>query len=110
MGVSAETAEKLLQTQVEFCPDPKTVGAKFTTTYDPTPNANFGSLNAGDMRLMVGGATMNGQFAKDLEKFGGQRAALYQDIHSYLFKTVAETQRLVEATEEALKADSNLSA
>lgn len=102
-----DVAEKLQAVQVAFCPDPRTLGAKFTATYDKAPALNFASLNAGDIRLMVGGATMNGQFGRDLYDHGWQEPKKYEQLHNRLLK-VAKPGELVRATRAELSGDPNV--
>merc|ERR1719487_452154 len=82
---------------VSFCPDPKTIGAKFTSTYDKDPVANFASVNPGDQGFRVGGATLNGQFAKDLYDLGWQETDKYGPFHNKLF-AATEVGKLVGAS------------
>eukprot|EP00928_Gymnodinium_smaydae_P037958 TRINITY_DN26288_c0_g1_i1.p1 TRINITY_DN26288_c0_g1~~TRINITY_DN26288_c0_g1_i1.p1 ORF type:complete len:329 (+),score=87.96 TRINITY_DN26288_c0_g1_i1:249-1235(+) len=110
LALAPPTPEQLARLEVSFCPDPRSVGAKFTGTYEKAPRLNFASLNAGDMKLMVGGATMNGQFAKDLETLAGQQPRAYQVLHSEAFRAATAAQQLLSASPAALRADPNLEA
>lgn len=83
--VDTRPPPSLTALSVSFCPDPKSLGAKFTASYEPVPTKMFASANAGDENLRVGGATLNGQFAKDLKQFAGQDPDLYQALHRRLF-------------------------
>jgi len=95
--------------KVEFCPDPKSLGGRFTTTYDDAPGVNFASLNAGDERLNLGGATINLQFAKDLDKLAGQNSRTYVDLHSrVLQQDDAQVKKLYAASTESLQGDKNV--
>eukprot|EP00747_Dinoflagellata_sp_TGD_P168910 gnl/TRDRNA2_/TRDRNA2_196469_c0_seq1.p1 gnl/TRDRNA2_/TRDRNA2_196469_c0~~gnl/TRDRNA2_/TRDRNA2_196469_c0_seq1.p1 ORF type:complete len:257 (+),score=54.27 gnl/TRDRNA2_/TRDRNA2_196469_c0_seq1:82-852(+) len=93
--------------KVAFCPDPKTLGTKFTATYEKSPPQNFASLNAGDMKLFVGGSTMNGQFAKDLYNLGWQYPDKYQELHTRLLRS-GKPGQLVKASSQVLAGDPNV--
>mmetsp|Transcript_118630 Transcript_118630/g.369576 ORF Transcript_118630/g.369576 Transcript_118630/m.369576 type:complete len:367 (-) Transcript_118630:54-1154(-) len=95
--------------RVSFCLDPKTIGQKFTLTYDEDPAANFASVNPGDQGLRVGGATLNGQFQKDLYNFGWQETEKYGPYHNKLF-AVAPAQKFTRAPPDILSINPNLMA
>ena len=95
-AVAADVKAKLAEARVSFCPDPKTVGGKFTATFEKSPERTFASVNAGDEDFRVGGATLNGQFAKDLYDIGWQDTRKYAAFHNKLFSSAA-TGRLVAA-------------
>eukprot|EP00913_Durusdinium_trenchii_P022692 g21311.t1 len=61
--------QHLEKAKVSFCPDPKTLGVKFTAIYEKTPEDSkaFASVNAGNgKKLKVGGGTINLQFAQEM--------------------------------------------
>lgn len=107
--MDAARAELVGRLSVAFCPDPADSGGRFTSTFEESPSSTFASLNAGDEGFMVGGATMNLQFAKDLQAFGGQQPKAYRGLHARLFAEAAEG-RLVTASGAVLAEDPNLSA
>uniref|UniRef100_A0A7S0FLL1 Uncharacterized protein n=1 Tax=Pyrodinium bahamense TaxID=73915 RepID=A0A7S0FLL1_9DINO len=95
--------------RASFCPDPKTIGQKFTLTYDKEPIGNFASVNPGDQGLRVGGGTLNGQFQKDLYNFGWQETEKYGPYHNRLFGGV-EPLQFARASKELLSLNPNLMA
>jgi len=106
---SGDPLAKVEQLRVSFCPDPKTIGERFTLTYDRAPASNFASVNPGDQGLRVGGGTLNGQFQKDLYNFGWQETEKYGPYHNRLFAG-APAQKLVRAAPEVLSLNPNLAA
>mmetsp|Transcript_129706 Transcript_129706/g.225329 ORF Transcript_129706/g.225329 Transcript_129706/m.225329 type:complete len:424 (-) Transcript_129706:149-1420(-) len=103
-----DAAGRLSSLKVSFCPDPQSVGERFTGTYERSQPCHFGSLNAGDNAFNVGGATINMQFRKDLSQ-AGQDADKYKALHERLFRTAVPAQ-LTAASPEVLKGDPNVSA
>lgn len=108
-SLDAAKAKLVGELRVAFCPDPATSGGRFTSTFEESPSSTFASLNAGDEGFMVGGATMNLQFAKDLQTFGGQQPKAYRGLHTRLFADAVEG-RLVTASDAVLEEDPNLCA
>eukprot|EP00929_Paragymnodinium_shiwhaense_P086270 TRINITY_DN4679_c0_g2_i1.p2 TRINITY_DN4679_c0_g2~~TRINITY_DN4679_c0_g2_i1.p2 ORF type:complete len:364 (-),score=97.75 TRINITY_DN4679_c0_g2_i1:180-1181(-) len=105
---------RLMDKKVRFCPDPATQGGAFTATYEkslPAEMGNFGSLNAGDAKFVVGGKTINGQFAADLSKTtkSGQPDK-YKALHSAMFADCQEAQVLMPAAAKLIEADPNVKA
>lgn len=109
-GLASDSAGgKLDAVRVKFCPDPRTVGAKFTATYDASPTCNFASLNPGDANFKVGGGTLNGQFANDLWNKAWQDTDKYKGLHDRLFKA-ARPGELTAASPAVLAGDPNVTA
>jgi len=105
------TLSKLQSMQVSFCPDPRTKGERFTSTYEKEPCSNFASLNAGHTKFYVGGGTMNKQFAKDLETYGSQDPTHYQNLHNRMFTLAKDSAgQLLSATDKELHGDPNIEA
>ncbi len=55
-----EARSKLETVNPTFCPDPKTIGAEFTATYEADAKENFAAVNAGDYSFNVRGGALNG--------------------------------------------------
>eukprot|EP00930_Biecheleria_cincta_P042904 TRINITY_DN2951_c0_g1_i1.p1 TRINITY_DN2951_c0_g1~~TRINITY_DN2951_c0_g1_i1.p1 ORF type:complete len:526 (+),score=88.94 TRINITY_DN2951_c0_g1_i1:56-1633(+) len=100
----AKGIETFKNMHVRFCPDPKTTSSKFTATYEAAPEHYFGSVNAGDEKLYVGGSTINKQFANDLWYTAWQYTDKYEPLHKELMKSGKACQ-LVTAPQHALDAD-----
>lgn len=105
---TAAVASRQAQLRVAFCPDPQTLGQKFTGTFDEAPELHFASLNAGDSRFFLGGATLNKQFENDLRAWGRQRTDRYQEFHEELFKNATTANCLTAADAALLGKNDNL--
>jgi len=80
--------ERLGHAKVSFCPDPKKSGAAFTAIYEKAPEDEklMASVNAGNpKKLKVGGGTINGQFATELQLAGHDPEA-YSPMHEGLLR------------------------
>ncbi|CAK9036845.1 unnamed protein product [Durusdinium trenchii] len=86
--------QHLEKAKVSFCPDPKTLGVKFTAIYEKTPEDSkaFASVNAGNgKKLKVGGGTINLQFAQELQAAAGHDPYAYSPAHEGLLRAATKS-------------------
>ncbi|CAE7366367.1 DSPTP1B [Symbiodinium natans] len=68
-------------------------GGSFTPIYESSSSGkNFASVNAGNpKKLKVGGGTINGQFAQELQRVAGHDPDSYSPAHEALLRTATQT-------------------